>query len=231
MSSKKPSASANKPVAAKIKTATKPAEKSKSTSVQKTEVVAKDNKKVNEQAAAIAKPVLPNVDIKMIKIKEISEVIDDISGLQAKSNKWPLLIDPEGSAQTYLRYINVNFINAGDFEAMEPDRLRRSLIGSIRYNKPFGLDIEDKVVDAAYWDQIVTAFNSIQKGLYESLMDKSILKNENYLKLVKLDIDGDDYQNFNFMEFGKFKLLIRTSNETLDNSFLNKFTVYKVVQN
>ena len=175
-------------------------------------------------AAPVAAPI--TVEIKSIKIKQINEATEDASGLQAKSNKWPLIIDPEGNAKTFLRYTNVNFINTSDFGAMQPENLRRSLIGAIRFNRPFGLDLEDR--GAAFWDEVEKAFNLIENGLLENIMSKKLLQDSNYLKLVKIEIDGEEYKDFYFNDFSKFKFMIVTSNENMDKSFLNKFTVYKI---
>lgn len=68
-----------------------------------------------------------------INIKEIDDIIlRDLSGLVSKSNKWPLIIDQNDQACTFLRYRDTNYINCFDTKNMQMDRFRLALIGAIR---------------------------------------------------------------------------------------------------
>ena len=209
-----------KPAAAKT-VATKPAVKP---------LAAKTSQAAVKQVPAtpvVAAQAPISVEIKSIKVKQIKEVTEDTSGLQEKSNKWPIVIDHEGTAKTFFRYSDVNFINAADVAAMQPEVLRKSLIGAIRYNKPFGLDLEDR--SATLWKEVEKSLESIQSGLLESLLNKNLLKDNNFMKIVKADVDGEDYSNnCYYTSLNKFRLIIVTNDENADKAFLNKFTVYKI---
>jgi hypothetical protein len=233
MSSKKPTP-ATKPAAAAKPATVKPAA-AKPTGV-KTAVAkpAAAKTPANKAAETSAKPAAATatvknevIEIKSIKIKELAEIHEDRSGLQKASNKWPLIIDTEGTVRTFFRHTDVNFINSSDVNAMSEESLRRSLIGAIRYNRPLAIDLEDR--ELQLWNETKKYFDSVQNGLLDDLMSKKLLENENFLKLVKIDIDGEEYKDFYFTDIAKFKLIIVVTNENLDKDFLKHFTVYKIV--
>ena len=47
--------------------------------------------------------------------------------------RWPLIIDPSGQTTIFLRYRDTNYINALNVTEMEPESLRKALIGAIRF--------------------------------------------------------------------------------------------------
>jgi hypothetical protein len=220
-SNKKPAVA--KPAAAKPGAVAKPAATKTGIAVKSAVAPTKTVSTTQVAAAQVAIPV----EIKSIKIKQIKEVTEDVSGLQEKSNKWPLVLDTLGTAKTFFRYSDVNFINAGDVVLMQPEALRKALIGAIRFNKPFGLDLEDR--SAALWKEVEKSFEMIQSGLLESLFNKKLLQDNNFLKIVKADVDGEEYsKDYNYTSISNFKLIIVTTDENVDKTFLNKFTVYKI---
>jgi hypothetical protein len=50
-----------------------------------------------------------------------------------------LLIDATSRAATFLRHRDVNYLSAMDKDAMSAERVRRALIGAIRYQKPIAI--------------------------------------------------------------------------------------------
>jgi hypothetical protein len=60
-------------------------------------------------------------------------------------------------------------------------------------------------------------------------LNKSIVKNEQYLSLVKEDEDGEEYSKFNFNELDNFKFVAITGSQKPDAEFLKHFTAFKVV--
>ena len=91
---------------------------------------------------------------------------------------------------------------------MERNRLRRSLLGAIRYGKPLVVD----VMDVDMWDEVESHFDAIEPDLWRRVMDKSLLENEGYLKLVRPD-DGEEYSKNNFQDnrTERFMLILSTS--------------------
>lgn len=66
-------------------------------------------------------------------LKRMNDVlIDDKNQEIGKSKRWPLLIDINGAAVTFLRYRDTNYLVSIDVNNMEKETVRRALIGSIR---------------------------------------------------------------------------------------------------
>lgn len=47
--------------------------------------------------------------------------------------RWPCLLDPSTTAGTFLRYRDTNFLQAVSPKEMEADRIRKALLGGLRY--------------------------------------------------------------------------------------------------
>ena len=61
---------------------------------------------------------------------------------------------------------------------MEPETIRRSLLGAIRFGKFLVLDLVD-IEDM--WPSVVRKFDDVQKDLMSSLLNKDFLKDEKYI--------------------------------------------------
>ena len=68
---------------------------------------------------------------------------------EAAGGRWPLLVDPSGQSSVFLTYADSNFVQLCNPSALEPNKLRRGLLGAIRYGKPFVLDSLDVDMYAA----------------------------------------------------------------------------------
>ena len=55
---------------------------------------------------------------------------------------------------------------------MEKERIRKAILGALRFGKPVVFDMED----ANLFDQITTFIDNVQPGLYQSLLDGSVTK-------------------------------------------------------
>ncbi|XP_074658400.1 IQ motif and ankyrin repeat domain-containing protein 1-like [Tubulanus polymorphus] len=145
-----------------------------------------------------------------VAIKELDEVLlRDVGNRIKESGKWPLIIDPSGQASIFLRYRDTNYLNALRPHDMEPDRIRLALLGSIRFGKIFIIDM----MEIDMYEACERRFDEIQKGLLDSVMDKSILQNERYLSFVK-ESDGPEYQKtkFNDLRVSNFRFYILSKN-------------------
>lgn len=221
----KPSLNAKSNAASKNNVvATKPAA---GASAKTSATIATDAAPVNKVEAAAASKIEAAI-VKEIKLKEITRIIDDNDDSIKSSGKCALIIDSVGNVKTFLRHTSVNYVNCTDPFSMKPDTLRRAVIGAIRFNKPLALDIEDR--DIGFWVKTKEAFDEIHKDLLEKLINSKILENDEYLKLAKVEIDGEDYRDFYFTNINSFKLIILTENENFDPLFLHKFSVFKIIQ-
>ncbi len=149
-----------------------------------------------------------------INIKELEDVIlRDLGGaVRNCEDRWPLIIDCNDQAVTYLRYRDTNFVNCLDMQQMKAEVVRRALLGAIRYGKPFVVDVMQ--YDQELFQAMRSVFEQIDARLFDELLNKSILKGEGFLRLVKPEIDGKEYeiQNFSELRLRNFKVLFMTSN-------------------
>jgi hypothetical protein len=172
-----------------------------------------------------------NETVTKINIKEIDDMIlRDLSGLISKSSKWPLIIDQNDQACTFLRYRDVNYINCFDTKNMQPDKFRLALLGSIRYGKPFVLDLME--YDEELLEAIKVVCDMIDKSLFNSLLDKTLAEKENYMKLVKNE-DGHEYdvQNFTEIRIKYFRVLFLTSATYPCDELLSKSLPIRIIVN
>lgn len=150
---------------------------------------------------------LPGIQI---LIKELDDVLlRDVGNKIKDSGKWPLIIDRSSQAATFLRYRDTNYLNALNTKEMEPNKVRLSLLGAIRFGKPLVLDM----MEVDMFNTVSDRFDEIGKGLMDQIMDKSIMQEENYLKLIK-EGDGPDYEKNKFTSYRtqNFKFWIITKN-------------------
>ncbi|RUS72886.1 hypothetical protein EGW08_019346 [Elysia chlorotica] len=162
-----------------------------------------------------------------VNIKELDDVLlRDIGNRIKDSEKWPLLIDQSGQASTFLRYRDTNYINSIRPADMENNNIRRCLLGSIRFGKPFVVDM----MEVDMFDTCSDRFGEIQKDLMSSIIDKSILKPEKYLKLVKAE-DGPEYDKtkFNDLRLANFKFVLISKSPFPNPKLLDMFYVIKVI--
>jgi len=128
-------------------------------------------------------------------IKELTDVLfKDVGNKIRDSGKWPLLMDSTGQATLFLRYRDTNMVNILDTRACELNRLRESLLGSIRYGKPLIVDLG--AMDL--WEAMEAGFDRIKEGLFSSLLSKALMDNQGYMELVTKD-DKEEYQPTKFV--------------------------------
>jgi len=132
----------------------------------------------------------------------------DVGDVLREDGQWPLIVDPSKQTSVFLRYLDSNYVNACSSANMERNRLRRSLVGAVRYGKPLVID----VMDVDMWDEVAAHFDAIEPGLWGRIMDKSFLEHEGYLGLVRSD-DGEEYSRNNFQDnrTRRFMLILLTS--------------------
>lgn len=144
-----------------------------------------------------------------VEVRDLEDVLlRDVGGRLAAAGTWPLVIDPSEQASVFLRYADTNYASALSAVAMAPDRLRKSLLGSLRYGKPFVLDF----MGADLFQETVKMFDQVHPGLMEMILTNSLVRDEEYLELLKAE-DGEEYLASNFQEerMKKFKVIFLTS--------------------
>lgn len=126
--------------------------------------------------------------VRAIKIKELAKVVleDEIVGAK------PILLAETGGtniASTFLRYRDVNYLSILNSNEMEPERIRKAILGGVRYGKPVVFDMDD----ANLFDQLEVFINRVLPDLFQHILDWSILDSSVFTKLIK-DTDEADYQ-------------------------------------
>eukprot|EP01063_Lacrimia_lanifica_P025428 TRINITY_DN33237_c0_g1_i1.p1 TRINITY_DN33237_c0_g1~~TRINITY_DN33237_c0_g1_i1.p1 ORF type:complete len:536 (+),score=233.72 TRINITY_DN33237_c0_g1_i1:48-1655(+) len=163
----------------------------------------------------------PGVEIKFTQVPDI--VLSDSRGAYRNSDKWPLVIDYTGRTSVFLRYRNTNVINTMHPHQMEPEQIRKSLLGSLRWGKPMVVDLND----IPLLDHTVEAFNKVAEGLWDKVMKKEIVKDFDFL--IK-DSDGKEYQRarFNDSMLEEFVVVILTSSRVIEAPLLETFCAFRI---
>jgi hypothetical protein len=165
-----------------------------------------------------------------INIKEFDDMILRDLGDTVKNSvdKWPLIIDQNEQASTFLRYRDTNYINCLDMNMMHPEKFRIALLGAIRYGKPFVLDLMQ--YDQELIDATKVVCNQIDLSLFDQLLNKTICKHDHYSRLVKHS-DGKEYEIHNFLDIRtkNFKVLFVTANPYPSDFLLKKSLPIKIV--
>ncbi|KXZ44826.1 hypothetical protein GPECTOR_61g779 [Gonium pectorale] len=163
-----------------------------------------------------------------VAIKALHDVlVRDVGGLIAASGRWPLVLDSSGQASVFLRYQDTNYVNALSSAHMAPPRLRRSLLGGLRYGKPLVLDLQD----CDLWPEMPAAFDRVQPGLLAALLDRSLLSGERYTSLIRPEEDGDEYEPSRFSEgrLRAFSFVVLCSAARPNPALLEAMYVLRVV--
>lgn len=132
-----------------------------------------------------------------ITIREFDDVLfRDVGGKLRARPSWPLILDRSKQVSTFLRYRDTNYINACLWTELEPDVLRRALLGAIRYGKPLVLDFKE----ADLFEVVGAAFDAIEPGLFDQILSKEIISPRCYERLIRKDADGVEYDPVRFTE-------------------------------
>jgi len=210
---KKPAAKSTTGAKPAPKAAGKPAAKPAAKTTAKP--AAKAPAKAEAAAPAPAPAPLQPIVYAEYGLKELdAKVISDKEGTVKATGKWPTVFDEAGVSARFLRHRDVNMLTVPDAEQMEPETIRKAVIGSLKFGKPFILDM----MEAEMYEFCKDQFDKILPGLLEMILDKSICDDTyRYMKIVKEE-DGSDYQNeFNYNVAGfSFVVISQTApNEEL----------------
>jgi len=148
---------------------------------------------------------LPGVEVEIIELDDV--LIRDVGNVMAQDGRWPLVVDVSKQASVFLRYLDTNFVSACASTNMEPNKLRRSLLGSVRYGKPMVVDL----LDVDMFDEVSKCFDAIEPGLMRKVLSKEIITKDGYLSLIRPQ-DGEEYQANNYQadRLAAFKFVFLT---------------------
>lgn len=210
-------------------TSSKPAAKTgtaKATKPAKPATASKDSEKKEEVKV---KKVLP---VETIGLKEIAKVLGYIGdvGLKVQASKrWPFLMDRNGNVGTFLKYRDTNIIVATAPTDCQPETIRLSLMGALRFGKPHILFIESSEknpdVDVIKTLETVKAvYEQLSPGLYAEILDQSITSADKCSKLYRSS-DEDEYrEDYNYRTEG-FRFVILTDKEPPTQAYEDFFPI------
>uniref|UniRef100_A0A2C9KSV2 Uncharacterized protein n=1 Tax=Biomphalaria glabrata TaxID=6526 RepID=A0A2C9KSV2_BIOGL len=162
-----------------------------------------------------------------VVIKELDDVLfRDVGNRIKDSGKWPCVIDINGQAGTFLRYRDTNYVCSLRPADMEVNNIRLSLLGTIRFGKPFVLDM----MEVDMFETCVDIFDKVMKGLMNSILDKTIVNEDKYKTLIK-STDGPEYEltKFNEIRTSKFMFILLTKNPTPSEKLMQLMYLIRVV--
>ena len=119
----------------------------------------------------VAEPPKKQILEKSIKLKQLATVVfDDEAGA-----KHPILLVETGGTQlasTFLRYRDVNYLNVMNSNEMESERIRKAILGGLRYGKPVVIDMDD----VNLLPQIEEFANRVLPDLFQNIIQWNITK-------------------------------------------------------
>jgi len=118
-----------------------------------------------------------------IPLKRLQDALDSIL---RDNERYTLVLDLGGHAMTFFQYRDVNLVQSYRPDDVEPNALRKKVMGSLRYGKPLIVDYLSIELDEA---AIKETFDQVMPGLLGLLLNKKILEEDNYKQLIR---EGDD---------------------------------------
>lgn len=123
------------------------------------------------------------------------------------------------------RYMDSNYLSALSPRDMEPQRLRRALLGALRYGKPLVVDLEA----ADLWPALDGMFARVRPGLLACVTSGRVLREAEYAALIDA-ADGPEYAVAAFQEdrLARFRFVVATGLRFPDEGLLEAMPVYRV---
>ncbi|XP_060085816.1 IQ motif and ankyrin repeat domain-containing protein 1-like [Ylistrum balloti] len=166
-------------------------------------------------------PPLPEVKLEGKKI--IPLLTNSADEIRKKYERWPYIVDSTGVVQRLLRYSDVNVLEVMTSDDMDPERIRKALLGSLRYGKPLVFDMGDMDMTSS----IEQFLDRIQPDLTKLILTKKVLEEECIEKLIKTT-DEEDYQNCIFYKQDGFSFSVITVKEEVSDETKSKMFVVRV---
>ncbi|KAJ9450208.1 Protein HOS4 [Diplonema papillatum] len=158
-----------------------------------------------------------------IKLNQLYEVV--FADQLGKHRSWPLVIDHSGRSSVFVRYRDTNYLSTMHPQQMQPESIRRAVLGALRYGKPLVLDLHD----VPLLEHAVGFFNAVEDGLWEKVVSKSIVRE--FRSLLR-DSDGPEYEARNFVESNleQFLVVVLTSSRVIEEPLLIQFVPFRVCE-
>lgn len=181
-----------------------------------------ENKLRRKHRKENGEPISP-VD-SVIWLKDLSDVVlKDVGGKRREDGRWPMIFDPSGKSTTFFTYSGAVQFDAEQLslyaisENKEEKRLLlKALLKHMKYGGAVMINLGE---DISKLQMVEDAFNEIQKGLFNTLTDRSVLYSymlpRRFLDVVPVEM-REEFSEYMFQdeELGKFVLgFVVTGNE------------------
>lgn len=166
-----------------------------------------------------------------IEIKMVADVLlRDVGGLRAADGRWPLVIDPSGRTSTFLQYTGGVVFSMVELQDMDPVRIKKALLKGLLNAGSLIIDMGDFDFPA---DVVAETFNKVEKGLFQKLVDRSVLYSyllpRRFKTLITSDVAKDFMEGAFIDEYiQKFVLGFVTSVRDPDFDFAKQFYTISV---
>ena len=151
---------------------------------------------------------------KVVGFKALPQAIDDCVYLH---NRWPLIVDEEGKAATYLRY-NSRVVNAMFPDEMTPANLRNALVNTLKSGTwlTFNFDVFEGDLSGFFSE----AFPETVMNVKETMKEEVLLS---LAKAEELKCGKDD-----LVPRAGFKLIVVSKRPSPSQWFLDHFFLLRV---
>jgi len=158
------------------------------------------------------KPVKKILVPEEVGLKEVANVVylkGDVGIKLSESKRWLFIIDRTDNVGTFLKYRDTNIIDAKNPVEFDPERIRLALMGSLKFGKPLVLIISDTDQEKIM-GLIEEKINGISAGLYNALMDRSVMEPEKCNCMFR-DSDEEQYRNPYDYRASDFQFVVLTN--------------------
>jgi len=136
----------------------------------------------------------------LIWLKDLADVVvRDVGARRREDGRWPLIFDPTGKSVTFFTYSGAAHFSADELALLsiseqkeEQRRLLLALLKHLKYGGGIFVSLGD---DLAKMAMVEEAFNCIERGLFNTLTDRSVLYSyllpRRFLHLVPPDVKNE----------------------------------------
>eukprot|EP00892_Ulva_mutabilis_P006196 jgi/Ulvmu1/3949/UM018_0172.1 len=164
----------------------------------------------------------------VVRIKELDDIVSGRGAAVPGGGEPPCamaVIDTSSRAPLFFRYMDSNYLSALSPRDMEPQRVRRALLGALRYGKPLVIDL----ADTDLWPALADMFDRVRRGLLASVTAGRVRQESEFAPLVE-DGDGEEYKLAAFQEarLARFRFVVCTALRFPDQGLLQAMPVFRV---
>jgi len=142
----------------------------------------------------------------LIWLKDLSDVVvKDVGGKRRDDGRWPLIFDPSGKAEVFFNYCGAATFRIEDLalfvSSSDKEENRRLLVALLKHMKYGGTVVISLGKDMEQMETVEQAFNDIEKGFFNTIIDRSVLYSyllqRRFFHLIPSDLQSE-YSEYMF---------------------------------